>query len=152
MITLQAAAAYTSLKDLMPTSPCTPNTPAWSTTSPATATAGKDSLRDIPIHLKDPLLQHAAWAYLQPAMTPHDHRAHARSFLQILKHRCCGVFGCFNDVFLVLLNTWFPANDRIRRRRRRGGGPDDEEEKEEEDQGNAAAPARDASWKKTTKT
>nr|XP_027086315.1 uncharacterized protein LOC113708058 [Coffea arabica] len=152
MITLQAAAAYTSLKDLMPTSPRSPNAPAIA--CPATA-CRKDSLRDIPINLKDPLLQHAAWAYLQPAMTPHDHRAHACSFLQNLKHHCSGVFGCFNDVLLVLLNSWFPANDsiRTRRRRRRGGPDDDDEEKQEEDQENAAAPAGgDASSKKTTAT
>lgn len=150
MITLQTAAAYTSLKDLMPASPRSPNTPAIA--SPANAR--RESLRDIPINLKDPLLQHAAWAYLQPAMTPHDHRGRACSFLQNLKHHCGGVFGCFNDVLLVLLDGWFPANDRIRtRRRRRGGvGADDDEGKQEVDQKNAAAPASDASRKKTTTT
>lgn len=89
MITIQAA--YTSLKDLLPTSP------ASSSLSP------KDSWREIPI--KDPLVQHAAWAYLQPmqAAAPSDDR----NLLEKLTEKCCGLFGCIGDVLLIMTRNWF---------------------------------------------
>lgn len=94
MITLQAA--YTSLKDLLPTSP-----PSSSVMSPNTT--NKDSWREIPI--KDPLVQHAAWAYLQPmqAVVPSDDR----NFLEKLKEKCRGLFGCIGDVLLIVTRDWF---------------------------------------------
>ncbi|PSS21771.1 DNA-directed RNA polymerase subunit alpha like [Actinidia chinensis var. chinensis] len=75
---------YTSLKDLLP---------APAILSPEHSR--KDSWREIPI--RDPLLQHAAWAYLKPmsaAGEPHD-----RSFAANLKDRCLGLFGCFGGFF-----------------------------------------------------
>ncbi|KAH6823316.1 hypothetical protein C2S53_017789 [Perilla frutescens var. hirtella] len=93
---------YTSLKDLMPESPP-------STASP-TCCLG-DSWREIPI--KDPLLQHAAWAYLQP-MTgerqSEDHRCWRRLFHQ----KFCWLLSCFNDVVLVVFEGWFPHHVRER--------------------------------------
>ena len=78
---------YTSLKDLLPS-------PAIS--SPVHSR--KDSWREIPI--RDPLLQHAAWAYLQPMSAVGE--SHDQSFAADLKDRCLGLFGCFggflNDV------------------------------------------------------
>ncbi|KAL3539109.1 hypothetical protein ACH5RR_002475 [Cinchona calisaya] len=96
MIAFEAAANYTSLKDLLPTSPSTIMSPTTN-----------NSWREIPI--KDPLLQHAAWAYLQP-MKSDDHEVNgSRSFIRKLKDQWCGVFGCFNDVVLVLVKSWFSA-------------------------------------------
>lgn len=87
MITIPAA--YTSLKDLLPTSPV--------------SLSPKNSWREIPI--KDPLLQHAAWAYLQPmqAVAPSDDR----NLLEKLKEKCCGLFGCIGDVLLIVTRNWF---------------------------------------------
>ncbi|KAL3514968.1 hypothetical protein ACH5RR_021870 [Cinchona calisaya] len=88
MIALQA---YTSLKDLIPS-----NTPPPSTNT-------RDCWRHIPI--KDPLVQHAAWAYLQPMIALDNQAARRRTrTLSFFKD----FFGCLNDVVLVILNTWFP--------------------------------------------
>lgn len=86
---------YTSLKDLIQTSP----PPSSIIMSPPR----KDSWREIPI--KDPLLQHAAWAYLQPMSSDDIEAARNRNVMNKLKEKCCGVFGCFNDVVLLVLRN-----------------------------------------------
>lgn len=91
---------YTSLKDLLQTSP-----PPSSIIMSPNSGPRKDSWREIPI--KDPLLQHAAWAYLQPMSTDDTEAVRNRSVLNKLKEQCCGVFGCFNDVLLVVLPNLF---------------------------------------------
>ncbi|KAH6768653.1 hypothetical protein C2S52_007491 [Perilla frutescens var. hirtella] len=83
--------SYTSLKDLIPSS---------SPSSVASPTGG--SWREIPI--KDPLVQHAAWAYLQPMAEARDEDDR---WWKRLERKCCGLFGCLNDVVLVVFNGWF---------------------------------------------
>ncbi|KAK4340495.1 hypothetical protein RND71_041957 [Anisodus tanguticus] len=92
MVTIKSL-TYTSLKDLLPAS------------SPAilSPTNGrKYSWREIP--MKDPLLQHAAWAYLQPGEIPEVDR----SFSEKVKEKCFGMFDCFNDVVFVMFRRLFP--------------------------------------------
>lgn len=94
MVVLQAS-GYTSIKDLLPTS---------SPTSILSPTASRmDSWREIPI--RDPLLKHAAWAYLQPTGAVSD--SDDRNLLEKLKEKCCGVFACFGDVLLVIRRACF---------------------------------------------
>ncbi|PIN09450.1 hypothetical protein CDL12_17964 [Handroanthus impetiginosus] len=92
MFTFQSI-SYTSLKDLLPASPP-------STASPTSSR--RDSWREIPI--KDPLLQHAARAYLQPMAAEHvgDER-----WCRRIRQKWCRLFGCFNDVVLVVFEGWF---------------------------------------------
>lgn len=80
--------SYTSLKDLLPTSP-PPARIGW---------------RDI--HIKDPLVQCAAWAYLQPMEEARDDDGGVFS-LKRLKKTCCGLLGCFSDVVSVMGRRWF---------------------------------------------
>ncbi|KAK4424031.1 DnaJsubfamily C member 10 [Sesamum alatum] len=82
--------SYTSLKDLLPDSP------PW-TASPTAS--WKDSWREIPI--KDPLLQHAAWAYLQPVGAELEEHHH---WWSRLTESCCG---CFYGVVLMVFGCWF---------------------------------------------
>ncbi|KAA8546133.1 hypothetical protein F0562_020973 [Nyssa sinensis] len=82
---------YTSLRDLLPASPPPIMSPTYNR---------GDSWREIPI--KDPLLKHAAWAYLQPMMTPAE--SDDRSYFWKLMDKCCGrcgcgLFGCFGGFF-----------------------------------------------------
>ncbi|KAL7237317.1 hypothetical protein ACSBR2_003581 [Camellia fascicularis] len=118
MVTIQSL-SYISLKDLLPVSPPLITSP--------THYNRRESLREIPI--KDPLVQHAAWAYLQPMST-----AARQGDGQSWKEKCGGggwwLFGCFggffNDVVwktvkrLVLVSE---KNDNI----------EDEDEDEDED-------------------
>ncbi|CAN4107324.1 unnamed protein product [Withania somnifera] len=76
---------YTSLKDLMPAVMSSTDGP-------------KDSWRGIP--MKDPLLQHAAWAYLQPAAVPEVDR----SFTEKMKDKCVGLIDCFSDVIFAMFS------------------------------------------------
>ncbi|PIN19190.1 hypothetical protein CDL12_08134 [Handroanthus impetiginosus] len=85
MITLESK-SYTSLKDVLPASP------------PSTSSPTSSSWREIPI--KDPLLQHAAWAYLQPMA---EARNEDDRWWRRLEKMCCGLFSCFHDVVL----GWF---------------------------------------------
>ncbi|XP_022897383.1 uncharacterized protein LOC111411041 [Olea europaea var. sylvestris] len=89
--------SYTSLKDLLPES--TPSIMSPSTTR-------KDSWREISI--KDPLVQHAAWAYLQPMMTAYED-VERGSFFRRIKMKCCGLFECFNDVVLTSVRSLFSS-------------------------------------------
>ncbi|KAL2254906.1 UNVERIFIED_CONTAM: hypothetical protein Sindi_0285300 [Sesamum indicum] len=84
MIAFQSM-SYTSLKDLLPASP------------PSTASPTSSSWREIPI--KDPLVQHAAWAYLQPMAEARDEEDR---WWRRLEKKCCWLFSCFNDVVLVM--------------------------------------------------
>ncbi|KAL3621403.1 hypothetical protein CASFOL_036316 [Castilleja foliolosa] len=81
--------SYTTLKDLIPSSP----------SSNVSPTSGS-SWREIPI--KDPLVQHAAWAYLQPMA---EARGEDRRWWK-------RVWGCFNDVVLVMFKGFFPDQGR----------------------------------------
>ncbi|KAH0697713.1 hypothetical protein KY290_015549 [Solanum tuberosum] len=77
---------YTSLKDLLPGSPPSILSPT---------NGRKDSWREIP--MKDPLLQHAAWAYLQPtAVAEAD---------QCFSEKCFGLFDCFSDVIFSMFRA-----------------------------------------------
>ncbi|KAF5751035.1 hypothetical protein HS088_TW02G00045 [Tripterygium wilfordii] len=112
MITIQTM-TYTSLKDLLPASP-----PAI--TSP---TAYNSSWHEIPI--KNPLLKHAAWAYLQPMSTATE--TEERGFWGKLKEKCCGECGCvgwLKDVILKVFREVFWE---------RGGEIEEEEEEEDDD-------------------
>lgn len=95
MITLQGTSSYTTLKDLLLDSP------------PFTGSPTGGSWKEIPI--KDPLLQHAAWAYLQPTGEARDEE---KPWWRRLEERCCGLFGCFSDVVALVF--------------RRGGGSGDQ--------------------------
>ncbi|XAR59863.1 hypothetical protein NMG60_11015856 [Bertholletia excelsa] len=95
MVALQSL-TYTSLKDLLPASPTSNR---------------KDSWREIQI--KDPLLQHAAWAYLQPRSKASG--TSDRNLAGKLKDRCRGLFGCFgeflNDVVWRSIKRLFSEDD-----------------------------------------
>ncbi|KAG8364430.1 hypothetical protein BUALT_Bualt19G0128000 [Buddleja alternifolia] len=86
--------SYTSLKDVLPASPPSAVSPM---------TCRKDSWREIPI--KDPLLQHAAWAYLQPMAAA---RGEDGRWWRKLQEKICGLFGCLNGVVLLVFDGWFP--------------------------------------------
>lgn len=104
MISIHHSNHYTSLKDLMPESPPS------STASPTTCCRG-DSWREIPI--KDPLLQHAAWAYLQP-MTAERQSEGDRRWWRRFRHKFCWLLSCFNDVVLMVFEGWLPKHVRER--------------------------------------
>lgn len=87
---------YTSLKDLMPVSPPCSVSPTGS---------WKESWREIPI--KDPLLQHAAWAYLQPMAEARDGHGGRAFFFKRLEKDCRGLLGCISGVILVVFGSWF---------------------------------------------
>ncbi|KAJ4715942.1 DNA-directed RNA polymerase subunit alpha like [Melia azedarach] len=85
MISLQSA-TYTSLKDLLPPSP-----PA------ITSPTNNSSWYEIPI--KNPLVKHAALAYLQPMSSPPE--VGEKGLFGKLKETCycqCECFGWINDV------------------------------------------------------
>ncbi|KAL6525959.1 hypothetical protein OROHE_015483 [Orobanche hederae] len=84
--------SYTSLKDLLPAA----------SPSPAASPTSGSSLKDIPI--KDPLVQHAARAYLQPMAEARDLDERWR---RRLKEKFSGLWGCFNDVVLVMFKGLF---------------------------------------------
>ncbi|GKV23988.1 hypothetical protein SLEP1_g33650 [Rubroshorea leprosula] len=105
MITIQSV-SYTSLKDMLPLS---------LTTSPTY----NSSWYEIPI--SNPLVKHAAMAYLQPMSTPRE--VGGKGVFGMLKEWFCGECGCLafiNDVVWVALKEAF----------RRGDGLDDEYEHE----------------------
>ncbi|KAL2476913.1 uncharacterized protein Fot_45927 [Forsythia ovata] len=97
MVNKDECLSYTSLKDILPASPPSIMSPM---------TTRMDSWREISI--KDPLVQHAAWAYLQPMMTACE-EAERGSFFRRIKNKCCGLFGCFNDIVLMVVNSWFSS-------------------------------------------
>ncbi|KAF5727132.1 hypothetical protein HS088_TW22G00819 [Tripterygium wilfordii] len=92
MVTIQTK-TYTSLKDIFPAS-----TPAITS-----ATGLNSSWHEIPI--KNPLLKHAAWAYLQPMSTPTE--IEERGFWGKLKERCCGEWGCVGWLKDVVLKVFW---------------------------------------------
>ncbi|KAL1541183.1 hypothetical protein AAHA92_25437 [Salvia divinorum] len=92
---------YTSLKDLMPESPPSSASPAC---------LHGDSWREIPI--KDPLLQHAAWAYLQPMMA--ERQSEDRRWWMRFHEKVDWLLSCLDGVVLVLFEGWFPEKVRDR--------------------------------------
>ncbi|KAL9173702.1 hypothetical protein ABFS82_02G005600 [Erythranthe guttata] len=85
---------YVSLKDLMPAASARP-----------TLLPESYSWKEIPI--KDPLLQHAAWAYLKPVARSEETR-----WWKKLKENCCRLFGCLDDVVSsVVLEGWFAEEE-----------------------------------------
>ncbi|KAG6403650.1 hypothetical protein SASPL_135878 [Salvia splendens] len=86
---------YTSLKDLMPEFP------------PSSAS---DSWREIPI--KDPLVQHAAWAYLQPMMA--ERQSEDRRWWMRFHEKVSWLLSCLDGVVLVVFQRWFPEKLRDR--------------------------------------
>lgn len=91
MDTLQSL-AYISLKDIMPESPPSIISPMINR---------KESWREIP--MKDPLLQQAAWAYLQPIEIPEADR----SLLIKVKEKCFWLFGCLSSALVMIFRSWF---------------------------------------------
>ncbi|XVE48814.1 hypothetical protein DITRI_Ditri01bG0032500 [Diplodiscus trichospermus] len=86
MITIQSV-SYTSLKDLLPTSP-----PA------ITSPTHNSSWYEIPI--KNPLVKHAALAYLQPMSSPPE--VGEKGLFGRIKEKCCGECGCFMWLYDVV--------------------------------------------------
>ncbi|CAN4120019.1 unnamed protein product [Withania somnifera] len=82
--------AYISIKDIILESP--PLSPMKQR---------KESWREIP--MKEPLLQQAAWAYLQPTGLPEANR----SLLNKVKDKCFRLFGCLGGAFVLMFNCWF---------------------------------------------
>lgn len=80
MIAMDSLTSYTSLKDILRS-----NSPPPVAVDSPTKFKRIDSWKEIPI--KDPLLQHAAWAYLQPMTSEPDPN----------DGRCC--FSKFKDCF-----------------------------------------------------
>ncbi|XVF00839.1 hypothetical protein REPUB_Repub04eG0036800 [Reevesia pubescens] len=89
MITIQSV-SYTSLKDLLPTSPL-------SITSPT----HNSSWHEIPI--KNPLVKHAAWAYLQPMSSPPE--VGEKVLFGKLNEMCCGQCGCVLWLYDIVLRN-----------------------------------------------
>ncbi|VFQ92214.1 unnamed protein product [Cuscuta campestris] len=82
---------FTSLKDVkLP--PETAGIQRWQRSS---------SWEEIP--LKDPLLQRAAWAYLQAAVVPPENRR--VRFFRRVKEKFSGVFGCLHGVASAVFNA-----------------------------------------------
>ncbi|KAL8188677.1 hypothetical protein R6Q57_029697 [Mikania cordata] len=82
MISIESLSSYTSLKDVLR------ETYHPSPVDSPTKFKRIQSWKEIPI--KDPLLQHAAWAYLQPISSEPD--SDDRSCFWKLKDCFCGVF------------------------------------------------------------
>ncbi|KAL9141726.1 hypothetical protein ABFS82_14G123000 [Erythranthe guttata] len=93
MIALESSISYTSLKDLMPPSTSSP-TGSW---------------REIPI--KDPLLQHAAWAYLRPVAAD---RGDDGRWWRRFAEKFCGLFVCLNGVVLMVFEGVFSGHVMIK--------------------------------------
>ncbi|CAI9786418.1 unnamed protein product [Fraxinus pennsylvanica] len=102
MIPIQNS-SYTSLKDILPVSPT-------STRSPVTIRM--DSWKEIPI--KNPLVKHAAWAYLQPMAMAVLDDDDGRFFVRKMMDKCRGLIGCFYGVVLWLSRAYFPSNSRAK--------------------------------------
>ncbi|PON45052.1 hypothetical protein PanWU01x14_261950 [Parasponia andersonii] len=120
-ITSVHSVGYTSLRDLMPSSS---SSPAAMSPTPSS------SWYEVPI--KNPLVKHAAMAYLQPMSSPPE--IGDKGLLARLKEKCLcgGAWGCFgwlNDVVLGAVREFWR-----RRRRVRNGDEDDDDEEEEEDE------------------
>ncbi|KAH7518376.1 hypothetical protein FEM48_Zijuj09G0165200 [Ziziphus jujuba var. spinosa] len=123
MITIQSL-TYTSLKDLLPPSP-----------PPAIMSpTHNSSWHEIPI--RNPLVKHAALAYLQPMSTPTE--AGDKGLFGKLKDKClCGAagggFGCFGwlgDVVLIAVKVVFCGfwNDRGSENGEDDGDDDDDDD------------------------
>lgn len=82
MITVRSV-SYTSLKDLLP---CTSST--IGTSSPTHNSSWHDDVSNI----KNPLVKHAALAYLQPMSTPPE--VGEKGMFGRLVESCCGECGC----------------------------------------------------------
>ncbi|OMO65734.1 hypothetical protein CCACVL1_21413 [Corchorus capsularis] len=117
MIALQSV-SYTSLKDLLPTSPPTITSPTHNS-----------SWHEIPI--KNPLVKHAALAYLQPMSSPPE--VGERGLFGRLKDRCCGECGCVLWLYDVVFRN---IKEAFWERREDGDDyyyDDDDEEREKVD-------------------
>ncbi|GAA0176476.1 hypothetical protein LIER_29458 [Lithospermum erythrorhizon] len=92
-----SSSSYTSLKELL-------------IMSPSAEEGRKNSWREID-QLKDPIVQRAARAYLQPLALEENDNNEDKRFIGKLKDKVCGVFGCFNDVVLRMIKGWFVNGD-----------------------------------------
>lgn len=140
MITIPSV-TYTSLKDLLPSSSSSSSSPPSAITPAMMKMINSSWYDEIP--LKDPLLKHAALAYLQPMSTPREVRR--KGIFGRLKDRCTccgcddggcggGFLGCFswiNDVVFAGVKDVFFCE---RRRRRSVVAVEEEEEEEEYDE------------------
>lgn len=127
MITIQSL-SYTSLKDLLPASP------SMAIMSPT----HNSSWHEIPI--KNPLVKHAALAYLQPMSTPTE--VGDKGLFGKLKEKCClfccgcggfGCFGCLGDVFFATFKVVFGGLWDRSSGFQNGDEDDDEEEDDDDD-------------------
>lgn len=95
--TASGSANYTSLKDILPQTPI-----QLSGISPT----HNSSWHEIPI--RNPLVKHAAWAYLQPMSTLPDSDDNRCCFFTKLNSLRCGEIGCFeyfrNSILRLFLN------------------------------------------------
>ncbi|GLT30772.1 hypothetical protein SLA2020_237340 [Shorea laevis] len=115
MITIQSV-SYVSLKDLLPPSP------AAGITSPT----HNSSWYECEIPIKNPLVKHAAMAYLQPMSSPPE--VDGKGLFGRLKDWCCGECGCFAFITDVV---WRGLREAFRERRDEIDDDDDDDEDEE---------------------
>lgn len=122
MITIQTV-TYTSLKDLLPASPPTIMSPTQNS-----------SWHEIPI--KNPLVKHAALAYLQPMSTPPE--VGDKGLLRMLREKClCGGengLGCFAWLGDVVLSGVRDVFGGVCRNGCEIGDEEDEDDEEDDDE------------------
>lgn len=127
MITIQAV-TYTSLKDLLPASSSSPPTGMSPTMMMMINSSWYD---EIPI--KNPLVKHAALAYLQPMSTRPEVRN--KGIFGKLKENCtcatAGFFSCFAWINDVVVSTF---KDAFSERRASLEFDEDDDEDDEEDE------------------
>ncbi|GMJ03587.1 hypothetical protein like AT3G52520 [Hibiscus trionum] len=99
MITIQSG-SYISLRDLLPLASSTTAIISL-TTSAAAGTANNSSWHEIPI--KNPLVKHAALAYLQPVGSPPA--SGEKGLFGRLKEMCRRECGCVMWIFDVVLRS-----------------------------------------------
>ncbi|CAN6554568.1 unnamed protein product [Malus baccata var. baccata] len=123
MITIQTV-TYTSLRDLLPASP------QPSIMSPIHNSSWHD---EIPI--KNPLVKHAALAYLQPMSSPPE--VGDKGLFRMIREKCNCEFGClrwFGDVVLKTVRDVFGGVCGCTNSFGEIGDEEDEEEEEEEEE------------------
>ncbi|KAB2636267.1 hypothetical protein D8674_026801 [Pyrus ussuriensis x Pyrus communis] len=120
MVTIQTV-SYTSLKDLLPASP------PLSVMSPIHNSSWHD---EIPI--KNPLVKHAALAYLQPMSTPPE--VGDKGLLRMLGEKCHCELGCLAWVGDVVLKTVRDVFGGVCDRTNRYGEIVDEEDEDDDEE------------------
>ncbi|GMN38224.1 hypothetical protein TIFTF001_007456 [Ficus carica] len=120
---------YTSLKDILPSASASAS-PAAVAMSPTPSS----SWHEIPI--RNPLVKHAAMAYLQPMSTPTTSFGDKGGLLGKLKAMCfChgGEYGCVGWLYDVVWRTVKEVFGELVLDRRRDSEEEDEDEEDEDD-------------------